>query len=379
MTSVQTFAKTPSVFSFQRSLIVSAGAFFNEIDGIQDSPVYVVRHGLRGTQNVSEDGDTAKGTKDRDVSNIQQTETAMLDSKATALIVKFGVRMLDLNDALFACAGGEGNTAKLVRQSVVEFVARAKASQGVDEVARRIARNIANGSFLWRNRVVAKSVMVTVDFSDQSIAFDALSVPLSTFGNYSADEIRLADVLAAGLRGDRAASVQVTARVDFGVKGAVEVFPSQAYVEGKPKGFARPLYKLTTEVPVSSAPGTDHHTIMGQAALRDQKISNRLRTFDTWYPQYDIVGKALPIEPNGASIDLMTFFRSGKATAFSMLARLNQIDPESPEGMFCIGSMIRGGVYSGGSDKAKPKADAKTDEQVPDEQALISTAVAEGA
>ncbi len=100
---------------------------------------------------------------------------------------------------------------------------------------------------------------------------------------------------------------------------------------------------------------------MGQAALRDQKISNRLRTIDTWYDAFDIVGKPLPVEPNGASIDLMSFFRSGKATAFNMFSRLNQIDPNSNEGMFCIGSMIRGGVYSGGSDKAEPKANAKTE------------------
>ncbi|MGA7816691.1 hypothetical protein [Caballeronia sp.] len=82
MSSTQIFTKVPSVFSFQRSLIVSAGAFFNEIEGQSETPpVYVVRHGLRGTQNVSEAGDTAKGTKDRDVSNIQQTETARLDQR----------------------------------------------------------------------------------------------------------------------------------------------------------------------------------------------------------------------------------------------------------------------------------------------------------
>ena len=40
-------------------------------------------------------------------------------------------------------------------------------------------------------------------------------------------------------------------------------------------------------------------------------------------------------------------------------SRLNQIDPNSPEGMFCIGSMIRGGVYSVGSKKAEAEAEAK--------------------
>ena len=370
MASTQTFSKVPSVFSFQRSMIVSAGAFFNEIAGQQETPpVYVVRHGLRGTQNVSEAGDSAKGTKDRDVSNIQQTETALLDPRADALLVKFGLRMIDLDSALFACASGERDLAKLVRESVLDFVARAKASEGLKEVSRRIARNVANGSFLWRNRVVAKTVAVTTEVPGQTLVFNALGIPLSSFGDYSVDEIRLAEVIAAGLRGDRDAAIEITARVDFGVKGAVEVFPSQAYLENKPKGFARPLYKLTTEVPQSSTPGSDHQIVMGQAALRDQKISNRLRTFDTWYDAFEVVGKPLPVEPNGASIDLMSFFRTGKATAFNMFSRLNQIDPNSPEGMFCIGSMIRGGVYSGGSEKAEAKANAKAGAEAKAEEA----------
>ncbi|QRX80827.1 type I-F CRISPR-associated protein Csy3 [Glaciimonas sp. PAMC28666] len=366
MTSTQTFSKVPSVFSFQRSMIVSAGAFFNDIAGQNDlSPLYVVRHGLRGTQNVSEAGDTAKGTKDRDVSNIQQTETALLDHRADALVVKFGLRMVDLDSALFACASGDRELAKLVRESVVDFVARAKSSDGLKEVSRRIARNVANGSFLWRNRVLAKSVSITTIFNGNTLTFNALGIPLSSFGDYSADEITLSEIIADGLRGNRDAAIEVMARVDFGVKGAVEVYPSQAYVENKPKGFARPLYKLTAEVP--HANGIDHQTVMGQAALRDQKISNRLRTIDTWYDAFDIVGKPLPVEPNGASIDLMSFFRSGKSTAFSMLSRLNQIDPSSPEGMFCIGSMIRGGVYSGGSEKAEVKANAKTESTMDNE------------
>lgn len=365
MTSMQTFSKVPSVFSFQRSMLVSAGAFFNEIEGQQEMPpVYVVRHGLRGTQNVSAAGDSAKGTKDRDVSNIQQTETALLDPRADALIVKFGLRMIDLESALFACASGDGELARQVRASVVDFVKRAKSSAGLIEVSRRIARNIANGSFLWRNRVLAKTVSVTAAYKDDSgkdgsVVFNALSIPLSLFSDYGEDEKRLAEVIANGLRGDRDAAIAITARVDFGVKGAVEVYPSQAYIEDKPKGFARPLYKLTAELPLNRGDGTGHQTVMGQAALRDQKISNRLRTFDTWYDGFDVVGKPLPVEPNGASIDLMSFFRTGKTTAFNMFSRLNQIDPDSPEGMFCIGSMIRGGVYSGGSEKAGAMANAK--------------------
>ena len=349
MASTQTFSKVPSVFSFQRSMLVSAGAFFNEIDGQDETPVYVVRHRILGTQNVN--------NSERDPRNPQLTETAYLDAKANALVVKFGLRMIDLDSALFACAEANANLGKLVRKSVVDFVARAKTSEGLNEVSRRIARNVANGSFLWRNRVMAKSVTVTVASGEICLTFDALAVPLSTFSDYSDDERKLAAIIADGLRGNRYASMEVTARVDFGVRGVIEVYPSQAYIENKPKGVARILYKLPHHL-LTEPDATAHQVVMGQAALRDQKMSNRLRTIDTWYNEFAVVGKPLPIEPNGASLDLLDFFRNGKATAFSMFSRLNQIDPNSPEGMFCIGSMIRGGVYSGGSEKAEAKANA---------------------
>lgn len=355
MTSTQTFANAPSLFAFQRSMIVSAGAFFNEMpENGALTPLYVVRHGIRGTQNFSDGGDSAKNLSERDVPNPQQTETAVLDHRAEALVVKFGLRMVDLASALHSCSSIKDRSfAGLVRESVVNFVARAKTSDGLIEVSNRIARNIANGSFLWRNRVLAKSITIAAKFKeadgDRALTFDALSVPLSAYGEYSEDERALGKIIADGLRGNRDASIEVAARVDFGVRGAVEVYPSQAYIEEKPKGFARPLYKLTFEP--TRPNGTDHQTVMGQAALRDQKISNRLRTFDTWYDAFDVIGKPLPVEPNGASLDLMNFFRSGQTSAFSMFARLNQIDPNSPDGMYCIGSMIRGGVYSGPSEK----------------------------
>lgn len=361
MASTQTFSKVPSVFSFQRSMLVSAGAFFNEIDGQEETPVYVVRHRILGTQNVGQSGDSAKGTGNRDPRNPQLTETAYLDAKANALIVKFGLRMIDLDSALFACAEANAELGKLVRKSVVDFVARAKASEGLNEVSRRIARNVANGSFLWRNRVMAKSVSVAVVSDETCLTFDALAVPLSAFSDYSDDERKLAAIIADGLRGNPYASMAITARVDFGVRGVIEVYPSQAYIEGKPAGVARILYKLPHHV-LTEPDVTAHQVVMGQAALRDQKMSNRLRTIDTWYNDFSVVGKPLPIEPNGASLDLLGFFREGKTTAVSMFSRLNQIDPNSPEGMFCIGSMIRGGVYVEKASPKKPSAETEASE-----------------
>ena len=177
--------------------------------------------------------------------------------------------------------------------------------------------------------------------------FDALATPFNHFEEVSDDERAVTEVLACGWKGDPATELRVTAHVDLGVGGAVEVFPSQNYLENKNKtrGFARPLYC------VGGAPdGQDQHSvrIMGQAALRDQKIGNALRTIDTWYPAYGERRVPLPVEPNGASLDAQEFFRNkGDASGFKLMLRVSELDPMTPDGLFLLACIIRGGVFSG--------------------------------
>jgi CRISPR-associated protein Csy3 len=355
----ETFAKTPSILSFQRGIIVTDGAFFNLKGGqYEDHPLAVVRHGIRGTQNVSSAADTAKGGA-RDPSNIQQTETAKTDHDAEGFVVTFGLRVIDLASTLFACAADKVEITNAVRDSILGFAARAKSSAGAEDVCRRLARNVANGSWLWRNRVAASSIRIEVSGPAEKVAeFDALAIPTRHFNDFTDGEKALAEVLLRGLQGDTDASMNVVAFISFGVKGAVEVFPSQAYVENKPSGFARPLYKLNpTRMRIATRiADVEASQVLGQAALRDQKISNRLRTIDTWYPGFEQVKQPIPVEPNGANLELMQFFRPSKVSAFSLFARLNQIDPNSDEGKYCIAIMLRGGVLGEKDGKEKPDA-----------------------
>jgi CRISPR-associated protein Csy3 len=223
-----------------------------------------------------------------------------------------------------------------------------------------VARNICNGSWLWRNRVMAQDIRVEVFHNDNHLAsFDALSIPLNKFGDYSTDEKKVANVLAAGMRGDRHANLEIRAFLKFGIKGSVELFPSQAYIEKKSSGYARVLYKIDGVRPLDEESKHAGHEVLGQAGLRDQKISNRLRTIDTWCKDYELIGKAIPVEPNGANLDLMQFFRKDrKDSAFAMLSRLNELDPNSPDGMFTIAIMMRGGVL-GESDRNLEKSGKK--------------------
>lgn len=346
MTAPTTLKKLPGVLAFVRGHVVSDGEMFSEIAGnFAAHPIPVVRHGIRGTQNVN-DGKGNENPGSNSPSNIQITETAKLDAAADALVVRFSLAMLDLADCLHSCTAANRDDGHAMRASVEDFVERAKPSAGIVEIARRYARNLANGRWLWRNRTLAGELTVTVHSKARNELlgeFDALKVPRDRFADYSEGEIRVADEIVAQMRGKSLDGLIVTARLVPRTPGAVEVFPSQNYVENKP--VTRPLYKLGRP----EDEGSDTR-VMGRAALRDQKIYNAIRTIDTWYPAYGETGFPIAVEPLGASLEQQEFYRAGKASSFEMFKRLAQIDPDSEEGMFCIAALDRGGVY-GESDK----------------------------
>lgn len=346
------FKKLPGVLSFQRCLLVTDALFLNVFEGGSTTPLPVIRHGIRGTQNINKFGkkedSSAKSATRPEVSNIQTTDSAKLDPQAVRLRVWFETRFLDMAGALFACAPSkEDNLDDLrdFRAALQDFIARGKACAGLEELAQRYARNLANGRFLWRNRAVAAQVDVRVrDKTGLDVRFDALNVPLRDFDNCTDDERAVARRILAGLKGEGDAVLRVEADVDFGLRGALEVFPSQNYLENKATGFARPLY-CVGEPPKNQ----DRHSVqeLGQAALRDQKVGNALRTIDTWYPAFAERGLPLPVEPNGASLDAQEFFRNEKKhSGFGYMLRVDEMDPDTPEGMFLLACIIRGGVFS---------------------------------
>ncbi len=361
-------SKLPGVLSFRRGHIVSDAEMFSLLKDGTEEPIPVIRHGVRATQNVNDgkgnDSQKVAAGGEREVSNIQTTETAKLNAEATALVIRFSLAMLDMSSCIDAVmAKGDRPLATQARGLIQGFVDRAKGSKGLIEVCARMARNIGNARWTWRNRAMASAIEVVVKTTaGKPVAtFDALAIPMNTFSDYSAAEMDLAQELARQMRGASVDGLEVTATLQMRAGGGVEVFPSQNYVEDKPKGFARPLYKLgrPTYRRASSATEFEDTRVTGVAAMRDQKVWNAIRTFDTWYPEFDDVRVPIPVEPLGASLAQQEFFRKGKASSFSLLKRLGEIDPDQPEGMFCIAALERGGVY-GESDKdnAKPTEEA---------------------
>ena len=358
--TTSTLGKLPGVLAFSRGHIVTDGEMFNEINGQFESyPVDVVRHGIRGTQNVSDNHDKRDTATngDRGVANIQLTETAKLDARADALIVRFGFSMIDIADGLHSCLSAEKEYGKIMRATFKHFVERAKDSEGIVEIARRYARNIANGRWLWRNRTIARAINIKVSNSKGILgSFDAKSIPLNKFDQYNEGEIKVAKELVEQMCGHSLDGLTITARLTMPIKGAIEVFPSQNYIDQKPVGFARSLYKLGHSEKLERV-GRDELRdvrVMGRAALRDQKIFNAIRTIDTWYPAFDEMQIPIVVEPMGASLSQQEFYRKNLTSSFYFFKRLDQIDPNTPDGMFCIAALDRGGVYSESDKKAKP-------------------------
>lgn len=355
----QTFKKLPGVLSLTRRINVTDALFYNLLPDGSSSPIQVKRGGLRGTQNINK-GSSADQVE---VNNIQVTDFAKTAPDAVAVLVRMGVSFQPLKSGLNSCALSKGDDKDLLvnfRDSYFSFINRAGSngtcSKGLQEVANRIARNIASGNWLWRNRQFAQAVEITATSGNEKLVFDALKVPARTFGNYSESEVALGNIIASQLMGESVGAIQVQARITFGegMSHSVEVFPSQNYLGGdKPKGFARSLYAVGESdlVGKHDIMELESTRLVGQAALRDTKVANALRSFDTWYDDYDTNRMAIAIEPTGANLDAQRAFRIGDTSSFAYARKLNVIDVDSPEGMFMIAALIRGGVYSEGGDK----------------------------
>ena len=334
------FKKLPGVMSLQRLTVVSDALFYNLNEDGSQTPLRVIRHGIRGTQNLT-------GKTPKDVSNIQVTESAKTGADAVGVSVKFALSFLPLEKALFSCAG-EGSHE--IKEALDRFIDNAKPSDGLREVANRYARNVFNGRWLWRNRLLGTGITVKAILADgKELQQDALKTPLNDFNNYSKEELELGELIYNCLAGYEYQPIQIEARIDLGFKGVVEVFPSQNYVNDKPKGFARPLYKVDYTSPAKYKSGVDDFEDIrdvGHAALRDQKVGNALRTLDTWFPDFKSYGKPIPVEPLGANLEAQRFFRDKKDTSFKIMCAINTLEPDSDDGKFLIASLIRGGVYS---------------------------------
>jgi CRISPR-associated protein Csy3 len=157
--------KTASVLAFERKLDPSDAQFFacsweERHESAAAAPVEIREKSVRGTIShrlKTKDQDPAKLDAAIENPNPQTVDVAALPADADTLKVVFTLRVLGGTGTPSACNNAEYQ-AKLL--STVRGYAEAN---GFSELARRYARNLANGRFLWRNRIGAEQVEVTVE------------------------------------------------------------------------------------------------------------------------------------------------------------------------------------------------------------------------
>lgn len=202
-------------------------------------------------------------------------------------------------------------------------------------MARRYAQNLANGRFLWRNRLGAEAIEVHVAHWVQgqparTWTFDALTHSLLAFDAGSDELTQLAALLEQGLTGSRHVLLQVTAYLRVGA--GQEVFPSQELILDKEKaGRSKTLY-----------------TVNDVAAMHSQKIGNALRTVDTWYPEESGQGP-IAVEPYGSVTSQGKAYRQPKAkmdfySLFDAWVLKDQV-PAPEQQHYVIANLVRGGVF----------------------------------
>lgn len=336
-------AKLPQILATQRGYVITDGQFFNVLPGNNRTPVEVINHTVIGVDNKKLDANEFKS-----LANPQSIDSAKLDVNALGYEVVFSISFLSIDRVLSKVAGNNSEELKVI---LGKFIKNSNNSDGLNEIAHRYARNILNGRWLWRNRMTAKSVAISVSAEGNTLVdkFNALSVSLNDFKGYSQEENKLAKIIQEQLQNENISELKVTALVTPRVLGATEVFPSQNYID-KPKG-AKGLKSKSLYV-LNKRPSQKSHgdvVIVGDAALRDQKIANAIRTIDTWYSN-DAELRPIAIEQFGANLDDQCFYRKGGKSsgidAYSLMKQCGELDPNSPKGMYFIGCLVRGGVYA---------------------------------
>lgn len=322
-----------SVLAFERKLansdaLMYAGQWESRSNSDGWEAVKIQEKAVRGTisnrQKTATANDPAKLDAEVEKPNLQKVDVAALPFDRDTLKLSFTLRVLNGLNTPSACNNPDYQEAlaKIIDEYIQE--------QGFGELASRYAENLANGRFLWRNRVGAEAIEVKITYRDQRWVFDSHDFDLRQFSKGNPDIASLAKIIEKGLAGDDYVMLTVDAFAKLGQ--GQEVFPSQELILDKGKGDkSKVLYE-----------------VKGIAALHSQKIGNAIRTIDTWYP---VAGDLGPIaaEPYGSVTNRGKAYRQPKEKKDFYNLLDNWIGknkaPDLEQQHYVMSILIRGGVF----------------------------------
>ncbi|MEY8241148.1 MAG: type I-F CRISPR-associated protein Csy3 [Cycloclasticus sp.] len=325
--------KTASVLAFNRNLDISDG-FFWQLDSAAEnsvvSPVGIREKSVRGTISnrlkKSIASDPVKLDAETEKANLQTVDVATLDHDKDTLCVKWSCKVLPFDGKPSVC------NEQAYQAQLVAVVKGYLSDVGVGELAKRYAANISNARWLWRNRLGAETIKLTVTCTingkqEEVVIEDAKQFNLTDFSAKGDALTTLQNWIEQGLNGQTFILLNVTAEAKVGY--GQEVYPSQELVLDTGDKKSKVLYSINNI-----------------AGMHSQKIGNAIRTIDTWYNEAEF---PIAVEPYGAVTTLGTAFRQPKQKQdfYSLFDNwvLKDAKPDLEQQHYVMAILIRGGVF----------------------------------
>lgn len=323
-----------SVLAYEKKIVLSDGYMYGTTWDEREktgTPLHLVEKSVRGTISnrlkTAVKNDPAKLNAEVEKPNLQRVDACALKIDQDTLKLSFSIKILSGVECPSAC-----NNASFSKK--YEEVAKSYIDKtGFLELATRFSLNLANGRFLWRNRLGAERIEIKVQAENKKWVYNAYDYSLNNFDNK--DDVQdLAALIAETLSGKRdALFIKVEAYALLGM--GQEVYPSEELVFDKGRGDKSKILYSVDDI----------------AAMHSQKLSNAIRTIDTWYPEYvnGESNKPIAIEPYGAVTNLGKAFRNPKEKVdfytlfdkYVMGEPLDNIDQEH----YVMAVLVRGGVF----------------------------------
>ncbi|QDF67374.1 type I-F CRISPR-associated protein Csy3 [Shewanella sp. SNU WT4] len=327
-----TISNVPSVLAFDRKLepsdaLMFSGCWCDTGDDKKWAPIKLFERRNRAVKsNFSQEvlNDEEELQKQITEANLSWGDDAALHHNHDTLKVSFSLRVIAGLAKPSVC--NDTNFEARYREKISAYV-----ETGLGELANRYAYNIANGRFLWRNRVGALGAKIIVSHSslDKPLVFNAYDFSLHQTTSDNPELETLANLIHQGLGGAENILLKINAFVQLGDQQ--RVWPSQEMVLNSPKGSkSRHLFNLN-----------------GQAAMHCEKIGNALRTIDDWYPN---ATSPIAVEAYGTVTQRGVAYRSSRNDFKTLLlAWLNEADDSvqlvTDNKHFVAAMLIRGGVF----------------------------------
>lgn len=332
-----------SVLAFSGRINVSNGMMYSTKWGedmdTEKQPIPIDEKTVKGTmafrpkKNLAA-GDPMKVNAELTKANIHTVDSASLIPGDDTLLMEFSMKVL--SGVQYPCACNNRTCYDNIVTAVEDYID----NYDFSELGIRYAMNIANGRFLWRNRVGANHICIDVSVDGEATHWSFTAHEYSLFDFDSVDEKvqefgkRIADTLSGGY--------------DY------TLFHITVYVQLGDNQPVYPSQEMITNQHGDNVKSKVLFQINGNAAMHSEKLGNAIRTIDTWYPGYeeDYMG---PININtfGTVVSQGKAYRpiSEKKDFYTLFDKLVEDGdlPDEDDKHYVMAVLVLGGVFGSSS------------------------------